>query len=329
MINKENYIEYIVDYFDGNLSDDLQNKLLAFLDENPECKEEFDNYSAALEETFVEEIEAPASLKATLKNIPEAQEEKLVAYMENDLSAEERNVIETELVENSEMRRSLYLFEKTKLEPEMDVVFPKKAAVKRYFIPPMVRRTMVAVTSAAAILLLFWNIVGTGKTYQSDQNLVSHMSVAPSFIDQLPVFADINEDEEPDTTKTNSTNTVIETPGHQGTEVMQSIPLIAYAGELSAPQGNAESGISDVRTEYLEIYSYKEYKLRKDDTNNEKPKNKLGTFSDWTNWAMQTVSGEKSLADNPANQLSASDVSNFGIQTLSRITGADIPLAVK
>lgn len=331
MINKENYIEYIVDYFDGNLSEDLQNKLLIFLDENPECKEEFDNYYfTALKYTFVEEIEAPASLKATLKKIPESQDERLIAYMENDLSDDERNVIEKELVENSEMRRSLYLFEKTRMEPEMDVVFSKKSALKRYIIPPMVRRIIVAVTSAASILLLFWNIPGSDKTYQSNQNQVSHISEAPFFVDQLPVSVDIDENEDPDTTKANYTNTLIETSGHQEKEVIRSIPLIASAGELPSPEVEMETCIADVRTEYLEIYAYTEYKLGKQDKNNtEKLKNKLGTFSDWSSWAMQTVIGEKKLSDNPANELTAYDISNFGIQTLSKITGVNIPLAIK
>jgi len=331
MITKENYIEYIVDYFDSNLSDDLQNKLLAFLEENPECKEEFDNYSAALEDSFIEDVEAPVSLKATLKNIPETQEEardkKLVAYLENDLSDEERKVIEKELVENSEMRRSLYLFEKTKMEPEMDVVFPKKSAVKRYFIPPLVRRTMVAVTSAAAILLLFWNIAGQEKSYQSDKNIISHMSVLPSFDNILPNFLTDNINEEPDTTKKSSGNEVIETPGHQSSEILQGIPLISSVTEIPMPEEKAYY-IEDVRTEYTEIYAYNNYKLQHQ-AEKDAPVNKVGTLSQWASWARGAVSGKKSLLDNPANQLTLADISNFGLNTISQITGAEIPLAIK
>lgn len=334
MINKDNYIEFIVDYFDGNLSDDLQKTLLAFLEENPDCKVEFNNYSAALEDVFTEDYSvAPDFLKTTLKNIPElqadAQQEKLVAYMEDDLSVGERKEVEKALVENSELQRSFYLLEKTRMETEMDVRFPHKSVLKRYRIPPMVRRTMVAVSTAAAVLLLVWNIIVLGKTYQVKQNSISQISVFPSFDNALPIISPINEDEELDTTKKANSSGVIETPGNQESEILQAIPVIAAANQLPLSE-YATEGIAEVQTEFMEIYAYNEYKIRQvNSSNNEAPKNKTGTLSQWTNWARQTISGEKTMRDNPANGITLADLSNFGVSTLNRITGADIPLAVR
>lgn len=333
MINKDNYIEYIVDYFDGNLSDNQQESLLLFLGENPEYKDEFDNYSEAIEDGVLSEaIETPKSLKDTLKSIPEthaqANNEKLVAYMENDLSAAERKEVEKSLVENSEMQRSLYLLEKTRFEADMDVVFPHKSALKRYLIPPFVKRTVIAVTSAAAILLLFYNIIGTSNTNQSNPQLVSQMSIMTPFSNHLNFALSVNDSDDPDTTKTNNNNVIV-TPGNQEPEIIQGIPLIASAEQVPVEE-IAPQSINDVRTEYLEIYAYTKYKINANNPDaEEKKESKLGTFAEWTAWARQTVSGEKSIKDNPANQLTASDISNFGISTLSRIAGTNIPLAIK
>ena len=332
MINENNYIEFIVDYFDGQLTESQQNALLKFIDENPEFQEDFDTYAEMTNEPLLEKHNPiPADLISKLKNIPEKtineENEKLIAYVENDLSESERIKLENAIEENSEMQRSLSLLKKARFEADTSITYPNKKALKRFMISPMIKRTMFAVSSAAAIFLLFWNIMSADKIDSTNKRLLSHNSVFPSFTEQLPLFENQNEDVQENIQFYQETNlTQIQ---YNTIEKMETMPLISKIS-MDIEQNEIENSISDIRTEYIEIYAYSKLKAVKNQEENKiETKNKLGTFSEWTDWAFQTVNGKKSIKDNPANELTFSDVANFGIGTVGRISGKEIPFAIK
>lgn len=330
MINKNNYIEFIVDYFDGQLSESREQTLLKFIDENPEFQQDFDSYAEMMNEAPIENINTiPESLKSKLKNIPEKiisdENEKLIAYVENDLSESERVKLEKAIEKNSEMQKSLILLKKARFEADTSITYPNKKALKRFMISPIIKRTMFAISSAAAIFLLFWNIMSADKIDSTNMCLVSYNSVFPSFIQQFPLFEIQNEDTQEDTEPYQEINTIQYTT----TEKIEIMPLIS-ANSMEIEQNEIENSISDIRTEYIEIYAYSKLKsLKNQEENNTETKNKLGAFSEWSDWAFQTINGKKSLKDNPANELTFSDVANFGIGTIGRISGKEIPFAIK
>lgn len=79
MINRDNYIEYIVDYFDNNLSPQLRQQLLDYLKDNADVMAAFELYKSSLSIELPAPAENPADitridkLKTTLKSIPQKQ----------------------------------------------------------------------------------------------------------------------------------------------------------------------------------------------------------------------------------------------------------------
>jgi hypothetical protein len=129
MINRSNYEEYLVDYFDGSLSDEQKQQLFSFLDENPDLNAEFDrfsNVSLPKEKVFFDKD----SLK---KNTITRYNYKtyFIAYFENDLDAEEKIEVEKFLEVNPSLQKELELLRNTKLQPDYSIRFENKNELKR------------------------------------------------------------------------------------------------------------------------------------------------------------------------------------------------------
>lgn len=158
-INKGNYELFFVDYFDGNLSEELTRALFAFLQKHPDLKAEFESFEPVV--LPPENITYPG--KASLKKqqvVPtgsineENYERFLIAYTENDLTKQDELLLQQFLEKNPSLREEPEKYAKLKLHPDKDIIFENKEGLKKQRALVPLKRP-VFWYAAASVLLLF------------------------------------------------------------------------------------------------------------------------------------------------------------------------------
>lgn len=123
-INSHNYEAFLVDYFDGNLSDVLITELKAFVIANPQLNIDLDDMDLP---SFSEEgIEA--GFKNDLKKTDTfLEDEELINYLENNLTEADKKIFEVKLVNDIALNNELKGYKNTILINEPALVFNEKA----------------------------------------------------------------------------------------------------------------------------------------------------------------------------------------------------------
>lgn len=129
MITRSNYELFIIDFYDGKLSQTQVEELHAFLDQHPDLKEEFELFSTISLEAEPIIFASKESLKKDENEIP-FHAERLIAYFEGDLNKDEKSELEKELKKNSALSADLDLIKKTKVQADLAVVFENKNKLK-------------------------------------------------------------------------------------------------------------------------------------------------------------------------------------------------------
>jgi hypothetical protein len=125
-INSHNYEAFLVDYFDGNLSDILITELKAFVIANPQLNIDLDDMDLP---SFAEEgIEA--GFKNDLKKTDTfLEDEELINYLENNLTEADKKIFEVKLVNDIALNNELKGYKNTILINEPALVFNEKAGL--------------------------------------------------------------------------------------------------------------------------------------------------------------------------------------------------------
>jgi uncharacterized protein YbcI len=130
-IGKHNYEAFLLDYIEGNLDETGRAALFAFLEQHPELKPDLEDFDI-IPATIISEEPEQLSVKdkRSLKHIPEEIEEKIIAYLEGQLSPVEKAAFELELPRNAFMQQTLEAYRKTYLTAG-DELFAAKMQLKR------------------------------------------------------------------------------------------------------------------------------------------------------------------------------------------------------
>ena len=129
-ISKSNYEAFFLDYHEGNLSDELMKEVQAFVDSNPDLKEEFESF----EVISLTEKPVVFSGKEKLKRnaINEFNYKTwFVAYEENDLNVEDRKQVEQFLAANPGYKSEFEILKQTKIFPDYTIRFGNKSSLKK------------------------------------------------------------------------------------------------------------------------------------------------------------------------------------------------------
>ncbi len=172
MINKENYIEKLVDLLDGTLSPEEEEEVRLFLDQHPEIKKEVEGLSR-----MHLSPESPGyTHKESLKKSPgeyfsreELFEQYCLAYIEDDLDEGQRADFESFLESNPKKTREFELYQKTILQPGQHIQYPNKSRLKKYSLLRRHPTVLVAVSAAAAILVFAWLLLLQPQEYTKEQ----------------------------------------------------------------------------------------------------------------------------------------------------------------
>ena len=161
IINKENYGQYIVDYYDGKLSSEEEVLLLSFLEQHPALRNEWDAFAAA---PLLEKENIPFPEKEKLKHpaivavgpIHELNYTKYFVWAhDEELSPEERNDVKAFLAANPQLKKEFLITEKIKVTPDEAVSYPGKEQLKKRSALSM---WPYMVSAVAALLLLFLGV---------------------------------------------------------------------------------------------------------------------------------------------------------------------------
>ncbi len=155
IINRHNYEECFILYWDNELSASQKQVVENFVKENQDLQEEFtilgqtrfapDN-NIQLEKEFL--------LNNSFINIIN-YEEQLLNYIDDEVTADQRKKIEKFTGQYSVVKQELALLQKTKLQPEEDVIFPDKSVLYRKEEKVrVISMTWFRVAVAAAIILI-------------------------------------------------------------------------------------------------------------------------------------------------------------------------------
>ena len=133
-IDHHNYEEYFILYMDNELGSDERRMVDAFIEKNPDLKEELEilmQYKMVPDDSIVFEgkeelIKIGGDVPVSISNF----DEWMVLYMDNELTAEQKNKIDQFIIANPLAQKEAELMLQTKLQPET-IVFVNKEVLYR------------------------------------------------------------------------------------------------------------------------------------------------------------------------------------------------------
>jgi hypothetical protein len=136
IINRDNYEAYFLDFYEGQLSPEMVEAVLMFVDQNPDLKNVFDEFEAVslvADQDIV--FEKKPSLKknqvfATSQVNELNYEEYLVGEAEGLLNADQLAIIEEFISINPQFEKDRRLFALAHLSAEDEIVFEAKKSLK-------------------------------------------------------------------------------------------------------------------------------------------------------------------------------------------------------
>ncbi len=161
-INKHNYESYLIDMMEGNLSASLTEELMAFLDDNPEIRQEFEEFENVILEP--EQVSFKNKNRLKQQEIMEFgkinefnYENRFIAYHECDLTEDEKLEVEQFVKLNPFLKAGFEQFGKLTVSADDSVVYEAKEGLyqHRKVIP------LYWITTAAAVIvvLIAWGII--------------------------------------------------------------------------------------------------------------------------------------------------------------------------
>lgn len=157
-INIENYEAYYLDFLENNLSQEDTEEFLQFLESNPTLKLENDSFISM---DNYENLNLSTFEKSLLKK--EEHDEEIsqdnaeyfvIASVENLLSDKKEIELSQFEQNNQEIQRLRKRYQKTKLNPNLEIVYPEKQKLKKVRILPI----FISISSVAAILIFIFTV---------------------------------------------------------------------------------------------------------------------------------------------------------------------------
>ena len=134
-INRNNYEEYFILYMDNELGSDDRRQVELFVKDNPDLQEELNllmQTQLTPDNSFVfagkeQLLKNPGTVSIDERNY----EEWLLAYTDNELSADQKIAVEQFITDHPAIKQELEFLQKTKLEPDPTIVFADKEILYR------------------------------------------------------------------------------------------------------------------------------------------------------------------------------------------------------
>ncbi len=169
-INRHNYEAFLLDFIEGNLSSSEAGTVQSFLEKNPDIKAEaedllsfkFDSDSVEFEDKSLLKKDAQVDIEGISKF-----ERLSVAFLENDITDEERLML-SKMLEGSEAKQNEHqLIQNTRFSPDLQILFPEKLRLKQIKLinAKRVSYFVSSIAAAAAVLISLVLINLNDKNY--------------------------------------------------------------------------------------------------------------------------------------------------------------------
>ncbi|MGM0504104.1 MAG: hypothetical protein ACQESQ_05745 [Bacteroidota bacterium] len=156
-INRHNYEIYCMDYLDGNLSPSQEELLWLFLKENPDLKQELEEFESIHIPSHEQEFPGKQQLKKSIlldENQSSIFDELCISYIEGDLSLKGKAALNEYLNSNPQKAQALKIYKQTKFQADSFILFPEKEKLKKTGMIFAMKRFYPYIAVAASILLL-------------------------------------------------------------------------------------------------------------------------------------------------------------------------------
>lgn len=155
-IDRHNYEEYFILYWDKELTAAQMQAVENFVQQNSDLQDEFRLFS---ETRFTPEAAVQFSDKDFLRNNTSINitnlEENLLNYIDDELSTDKKKAIEKYAHQYPAVKKELELLQKTKLQPESEIIFADKSVLyRREEKVRVISMTWFRVAVAAAIIII-------------------------------------------------------------------------------------------------------------------------------------------------------------------------------
>ena len=150
-IDIHNYEAYLLDFSEGNLTDELQVELELFLIQHPELEINLDELSLVSLENEAASFSNKNSLKKSEADL--VSETQFIGYIENHLPENERLALEKSCAINPSLAKELTLYNHTIAKADETIVFENKQSLKRK--PKVIWFNFSATHYAAAACIVF------------------------------------------------------------------------------------------------------------------------------------------------------------------------------
>jgi hypothetical protein len=334
-IDRSNYEIWLIDYLDGKLSDLQVEHLKLFLTDNPDLREEFDELNTFSLNPLTQSYPHKDYLKKSTADLAGSQFEYLcVAFLENDLPADQQNELKESLDRYPEKKRTFELIQKMRLNPAGISYRYKNQLMKRTAKQNIIKLSVIGLSAAAVISLIIITYLILPRTLPNEinntvQNFVndsSHLQSAVKIVSER-----IITDKKPDLTKQNREYI---NAGVQNYDSVISQPDLIAASANDSSLGNRH--IPEIQLNKIPVYA--EIKLNSEIIRNTvvasnfdfiippyyDERSKLSKFIAKT--FREKILKENTSEDGP---LKAYEIAEAGVTGLNRLLGWEMALEMK
>ncbi len=170
-IDRSNYEIWLIDWLDGNLSERQVEQLQLFLSENPDIKEECNELTTLRLFPVAKSFLHKNHLKKTTTDISGSQFEYLcVAFLENDLSANQQTELKESIEQDLDKKKSFELIQKIKITPAGVVYKHKNQLIRRTVAQNIIRLSFIGLSAAAIITIAIVSYYFIPRSFQVKTN---------------------------------------------------------------------------------------------------------------------------------------------------------------
>lgn len=180
-LNRHNYEEFFILYMDNELSSDERRMVEDFVQQHPDLKDELDSFlqyklNPDTSVTYTGKESLLKSADATSIHAAD-YEEWLLLYLDNELTADQKENAENFIAANQVVKKELELLQQTKLKPEQIIFANKESLFRR---EEKVRTLPVRWwRTAAAILILALGFTAAIMIYNKPAGIKEDIATIP------------------------------------------------------------------------------------------------------------------------------------------------------
>lgn len=182
-IDRSNYEIWLIDWLDGNLNDLQIEQLQLFLKENPDIEEESEELTIFRLNSSEASFPHKNKLRKTIADLTESNLEYLsIAYLEDDLSAEEQTELLETIKRNREKKVIFESIQRTRLIPYKISFRHKNRLLKRTLVQNALRWSFIGLSAAAIVTLVIITSVSTPHELNINTNKTAQTVSADSAV---------------------------------------------------------------------------------------------------------------------------------------------------